>query len=234
MAARSSTVTLALATLLMACGSAPKPKPTPKPVVAAPKKPKPPDAFDKPTPPPAPPKCESLAEKCTADKTTRARIAEATVVFTPPQGWTYAQESAASVAQTSDDGPALAVAAFTAAPDETKDPKKLDHRRDTLLQALGERLALKMPKAKVLWKKPDKTLTVGAYPVSLYQLEGAGRLDKKGPLLVFASPLAADVVLIGVGFVSDDDNTDADGAILAAIQSIGPEAPPETATKKTP
>lgn len=166
-----------------------------------------------------------------ADKATHARIAEANVVFVPPQGWTYAQETAASIAQTSDEGPALALAGFTIAPDESKDPKKLDHRRDTLLQALGERLGLKMPKAKILWKKPDKTLTVGSFSVSLYQLEGATRAQKKGPLLVFTAPLSSDVALVGVGFVNEDDATDADGAILAAIQSIAPAPAPETASK---
>ena len=134
--------------------------------------------------------------------------------------------STTSVAQSSDEGPALAVAAFTVAPDEAKDAKKLDHRRDTLLQALGERLGLKMPKAKVFWKKADKTLTVGAYAFSLYQLEGGARAQKKGPLLVFSSALNADVVLLGVGFVNDDDTTDADGAILATIQSIAPAPAP--------
>jgi hypothetical protein len=190
------------------------------------KKPKGDDPFSKKDAKP-PPKCEAMSEKCVADKTTQAKIPEASfVVFTPPSGWTYAQESSVSVAQTADEGPALAVAAFTVAPDEGKDPKKLDKRRDTLLNALGERLALKMPKAKVLWKKADKTLSVGTYAVSLYQVEGAGRGSKKGPLLVFSSALNADVVLLGLGFVNDDDTTDADGAILAAIQSLAPAPPP--------
>jgi hypothetical protein len=217
-----------LVPLAAACGSTPPPKkpdPPPAPAPVVKKKPKGDDPFANKDA--LKPKCEAMTEACVADKTTQAKIPEASfVVFTPPNGWTYAQESSASVAQTSDEGPALAVAAFTVAPDEVKDGKKLDHRRDTLLSALGERLGLKMPKAKVSWKKADKTLTVGTYTVSLYQVEGAGRATKKGPLLVFSSPLNADVVLLGVGFVNDDDTTDADGAILAAIQSLAAAPPP--------
>ena len=224
----------AVASFAVACGSTPPPKkpepPPPAPVATA--KPKKDDPFDKPMPKAAP-KCEAMSEACVADKTTQAKVPEAAVVFTPPNGWTYAQESSASVAQTSDEGPALAVAAFTVAPDEAKDPKKLDKRRDTLLSALGERLGLKMPKAKVLWKKSDKTLTVGSWPVSLYQVEGAGRGAKKGPLLVFSAALGADVALVGVGFVNDDDTTDADGAILTSIQSLAPAPPPAPAAAET-
>ena len=220
----------ALAFVAVGCGSTPPPKkpepPPPAPVATA--KPKPADPFDKPAPKPKP-KCEAMSEACVADKTTTAKIPEASfVVFTPPNGWTYAQESTSSVAQTSDEGPALAVAAFTVAPDEAKDGKKLDHRRDTVLSALGERLGLKMPKAKPIWKKADKTLTVGSYAVSLYQIEGAARGTKKGPLLVFASTLDPDHVLLGIGFVNDDDQTDADGAILTAIQSLAAAPPAET------
>jgi hypothetical protein len=232
MSRRLTFVLAALVSVAAACGSTPPPKkpdpPAPAPVATA--KPKKQDPFDKPTPKP-PPKCEAMSESCVADKMTQAKIPEASfVVFTPPNGWTFAQETTATVAQASDDGPALAVAAFTVAPDEAKSPAKLDHRRETLLSALGERLGLKMPKSKIFWKKADRTLTVGSFGVSLYRLEGGARGSKKGPLLVFTSSLTADVSLLGVGFDPDDDPTDADEAILTAIQSLAPAPAPATTT----
>lgn len=233
MSARSSTVPLSISLLLSlvsGCGSAPKPPPPappPAPVVAQKPKPKE-DPFEKPLPPP--PKCESMEEKCVADKATHARVAEAgAVMFVPPNGWTYAQEATVSIAQTSDDGPAIAIAAAkTVVP--AKGPGPMEHLRDTTLQALAERLGVKLPKQKIAWKKIDKTLTIGSYSIALYQVEGATRAGKKGPLLVFTTPLEGTRILLGIGFVDDDDQTDADGAILASIQSIAPAPVLDTTT----
>src|SRR5689334_3464858 len=92
----SRTVTLAALTTLAAlsagCPKPPPPPPPPEPVAA--------------TPPP--PKCESFSEKCIAAGDTRAKITNTALVFTPASGWVYAQQSSATVAQSSDSGPVIA------------------------------------------------------------------------------------------------------------------------------
>ena len=53
-----------------------------------------------------------------------------------------------------------------------------------------------------------------------WQAEGAARGTKKGPLLIFADTGKEGDVLLGLGFVPDDDSSGADAAILASIESI--------------
>ncbi len=224
-----STSGLFAVALTMGCGSKPPP-PAPPPVATVSPKPKPAPIDLPPPPPPPPPKCEALAEACVADKSTTARIAHgAGLVFTPPSTWHYAQEEAATVAQLTDEGPALAVAFSTAA---SKDVAKNHAACDAALVTLSGRLALKLPKQKIAWKKADKVIKVGGHEVDLYQVEGAQRGAKKGPLLAFVDHLTDVDMIIGVGFVDDDDKTDADGAILAAIQSIAPAPAEKPAEKK--
>ena len=51
------------------------------------------------------------------------------------------------------------------------------------------------------------------------------KTDKKGPVLVFGAQLADKSWVLGAGFVPKDDTSDADKAILTAIESIGPTPP---------
>jgi len=210
--------------LVLGCGSKPPPAPPPKPVVEAPK-PKPKPVVEKPKPPPPPPPCEAVAEKCTAEKTTVARIAHTTeLVFTPPLGWIYAQEPDASVAEVSDEGPGFAIAAIEVV---AKDAAKTNTARDAAVGSLAKRLGITLPKQKINWKKADKTVDVDGHPFALHQIEGAMRAGKKGPLLVFTTTLGDTSAIVGAGFVDDDDKTDADVAILDSMKTIA-KPPPKT------
>jgi hypothetical protein len=210
--------------LVLGCGSKPPPAPPPKPVVEAPK-PKPKPVVEKPKPPPPPPPCEAVAEKCTAEKTTVARIAHTTeLVFTPPLGWIYAQEPDASVAEVSDEGPGFAIAAIEVV---AKDAAKTNTARDAAVASLAKRLGITLPKQKINWKKADKTVDVDGHPFALHQIEGAMRAGKKGPLLVFTTTLGDTSAIVGAGFVDDDDKTDADVAILDSMKTIA-KPPPKT------
>ena len=194
--------------LASACGGAPPPPPAPPETKDAPE---PQKAEAKP-----PPKCEALDEKCEAGGSTKARIAGAgALVFTPAPGWIYAQGSDVTVAQTGDSGPAVAAIGY-----ETGDAKKEGPSRDASLDLLVSKLGVTPPKKKIPWKKPLETKDVGGLKVSLWQIEGGARGDKKGPLLVFAAPLETGTALLGIGFVPDDDQSNADAAILKSIESI--------------
>ena len=225
--AMSARYYLTFVLLTIGCGSKPPPAPAPK-VVEVPK-PEPMVEAPKPAPPPPPPPCEALTENCAADKATHARIAHTgELVFTPPIGWTFAQEADASVAQVSESGPGFAIVAVDIVP---KDAAKTTAARDAAVGALGKRLAVTLPKQKINWKKADKTVDVAGHPVALHQVEGAMRGGKKGPLLVFTTTVgdASATAIVGVGFVDDDDKSDADGAILASIKSMA-APPPRAAT----
>jgi hypothetical protein len=205
---RSLTV-LAMAALALGAAGCPKPPPPPPQ----------PEAEVAPPPPP-PPKCESLSEKCAGSPDTKAKITNSGLVFAPPAGWIYAQQSSATLAQASDSGPALA---FLGADLDPKDAKKELAAREATLAELMKQLGLAPLKRKVNWKKPDDPKKpVGSFKADFWQFEdGGARGQKKGPLLVVAIPVAEGKAVIGVGFVPDDDKTSADAAILKAIESLG-------------
>jgi len=190
----------------LGCGSKkpPKTEEAPTPTVEAP-------------PPPPKPKCIELDEKCEAKESTRAKIKSADLVFTPAAGWTYAQGEDATVAQVSEEGPAIVFGVFEADP---KDAKKDIANREATLEALLKKLTIEPPKKKVVWKKPADTQDVGDLKVSLWQLEGGVRGTKKGPLLIIATSTADDKGVLGVGFVPDDDKSGADEAIMKSIESL--------------
>jgi hypothetical protein len=220
MAFRSATIGgwFALAALFsvacssVACSSTPPPQP-PDPIEIAPE----------PTPPPKPrpKKCETLLDQCEGGDGKKARIPGGELTFQPAEGWFYSQEEAQTVMQTSDAGPAVALLVY-----ETDDPKT-EPNREAAVKKLLERLAITQPKEKINWKKPAGTKPGGVAPksftVSLWQLEGATRGEKKGPWLIFAAQLTGGKSLLGMGFVPDDDSTSADALILKSLESI--EAP---------
>lgn len=195
---------LAMTVLAALAAGCPKPPPPPPPVVAE---------------PPPPPKCESLAEKCEAKPDTKAKITNSGLVFTPAMGWIYAQQSSATVAQSADGGPAIAMVGIDVDP---KDAKKDTAAKDAAMAELVKQLGLSPLKRKVSWKKPDDTKAIGAWKIGLWQLEEAGvRGTKKGPLLVVAGPVGDGRGVIGVGFVPDDDKSQADVAIMKSVESLG-------------
>lgn len=196
----------ALILLAAASTGCPKPPPPPpQPVVEA---------------PPPPPKCESLGEKCEAKSDSKAKITSSELQFTPATGWIYAQQSSATIAQSSETGPAIAMMGYEGDP---KDLKKDAAARDGAFSELVKQLGLSPLKRKVNWKKPDDTKTIGTMKIGLWQLEEAGvRGTKKGPLLVVAGPTGSGSKgIIGVGFVPEDDKSQADVAIMKSIESLG-------------
>lgn len=171
-----------------------------------------------PEPEPPPPKCEALDEKCKAKDDTQAKIAKSDFSFKPTKGWVYAQGADATVAQTGDDGAAVALAQA----ETGTDAKQEGAKRDAALEELAKQIGVTLPKKKVNWKKPAEKKPVGSLEVGLWQLDGGARGEKKGPLLIFGATLPEGKVLLGVGFVPDDDSSGADAAILASIESITP------------
>jgi len=193
-----------LALLAAGCPKPPPPPPPPQPVEA----------------PPPPPKCESLGEKCAAKASTKAKITSSDLVFTPATGWFYAQQSSATISQSSETGPGLALMGYEG---DAKDHKKEFAARDAAMAELIKQLGLTPLKRKVNWKKPDDTKTIGAMKLGLWQLEEAGqRGAKKGPLLLLAGPIGeGNKGVIGVGFVPEDDKSQADIAIMKSVESLG-------------
>lgn len=185
-----------------------------------PKPPPPPPTPPVEEPPPPPPKCESLGEKCEAKPDTKAKITSSSLVFTPEKGWFYAMQSSATIAQASETGPGIAMMGYEG---DAKDQKKDSAARDAAMAELIKQLGLNPLKRKVSWKKPDDTKAVGNLKLGLWQLEEAGqRGTKKGPLLVVAGPAGdGNKGVIGVGFVPEDDKSQADVAIMKSIESIG-------------
>jgi hypothetical protein len=174
----------------------PPPPPPPPPVVEA----------------PPPPKCEKLDEGCIAQGGTKARLDHSDWRIEPPANWTYAQ---GTMVIASHDGSVLAATVQPAGPAKLNRAK----REELFANLIGE-LKITLPKKKFVWpKKADQMLDAGPLKVSLYQLD-VTREGKKGPLLFFSVTPAEGEGMLGAGFVPEDDSTNADQAILAAIRSI--------------
>jgi len=197
------------AALTAACSSAPPPEP---------EVPQTPVKEPEPPPPPPPPKCEALDEKCEATGTTKAKIAKSNFAFNPAKGWTYAQGTDATVAQTGTDGAAVVLAQAETGTDAKQETTK----REAALEEIAKQISVTIPKKKVNWKKPADEKAVGDLKVALWQIDGSSRGEKKGPLLIFVAPLPEGKALLGLGFVPEDDSSKADEAILASIESIAP------------
>lgn len=172
-------------------------------------------AAPEPPPPPAPKPCKALDEACQAEESTRAKIARSSFVLTPVKGWTYAQAESATIAQAAAEGPALATAQV-----DVGEGKQAAEKRDAALDALAREIDVTLPKKKVNWKKPLETKDIAGRKIGLWQSEGAARGSKKGPLLIFADTGKEGEILLGLGFVPDDDSSGADATILQSIESI--------------
>lgn len=201
---RSLSPALALALAALASGCKPKPPPPPPTPEVVPEV-------------KAPPKCETLQEKCAAAADSRAKIASSELVFTPPSSWIYAQFSSVTVAQVSETGPAVAFMGYEG---DAKDAKKERAAREAALTELAKQLNLGAIKQKPFWNKGEPK-AVGGLKLELWQIETGSRGSKKGPLLIVAGPTQGNKGVIGVGFVPDDDSSGADGAIMKSIESIG-------------
>src|SRR5258705_691717 len=197
--------------LCVACRAGPAPQPPPAP-------PPPPPAAVVAAPPPAP-KCEKPEEGCVARAETRARVGGGWACA-PPEGWTYAQGDDVTTAT-------VKSATFGVAAHEGANAKNERAQREAVLRRIADRLGVVLPRKRELIKRrPDKKEKVGQIDVELYQIDGCVREGKKGPLLVFAAKIGEGAMLLGMGFVSDDDKDNSDAAILKAIGSISAKASP--------
>jgi hypothetical protein len=103
-------------------------------------------------------------------------------------------------------------------------PKEKAAARDAAIAQAGPRIDVKLPRKFVWPKSAKRTSKIGGVDVSLYQFAGATRTDAAGPLLVFTAPIAPDRVLLGLAFVSNQDASNADAAILESIGSLQSES----------
>lgn len=160
---------------------------------------------------------------------TRARIGQVGWQFAPPASWIYAQGEELTIATSK--GGVMGVAVRQAV-----DVKKERAEREEALQLVAGKLGVTLPKKKnFITKKPDKKKKVGDVDIEFYQFEGAKLDGRTGPLLFFVAKMSTEQVLVGAGFVSDDDGEDADRAIMTAIESLGPTASESaTAPGQTP
>ncbi len=164
-----------------------------------------------------------------ASAETRARIGQVGWQFAPPATWIYAQGETLTIATGKN-----AVMGVTVHP--IVDVKKERAEREDALRLVTKQLGVTLPKKKTyITKKPDQKQKVGDVDVDFYQFEGAKLEGRTGPLLFFVAKASKERVLIGVGFVPDDDDDNADQAIMTAIQSLTPAlADTATASKKAP
>ena len=198
---------LAVAALVIGCGSKPPPKPVEPPsapTVAPEVKP--------------PPKCEKLDEHCDAKADTRAKVAHAELYVTPVVGWVYAQDEGATVAQASDSGPVMAFVGY----DEDKDAKKDAVVRDTAVAELFKIIGVEnKPPKKIPWKTPKAAKAIGDLKLDVWEIEaGYARGSKKGTVVVVAGSIGDGKGALGVSFAPDDDKS-ADDAILKSFESLG-------------
>jgi hypothetical protein len=159
---------------------------------------------------------------------TRARIGQAGWDFAPPEGWTYAQ--GADVTTATAQSATLGVVARDGA--TWRNERWV---REQTLRLVAERLGLTLPRKRELIKrKPDQKEKVGELAVDLYQLDGAAHEGKKGPLLVFSARIGPSKMLVGVGFVADDDKDNSDAAIMKSIESIASREARSSPPAKSP
>jgi len=150
---------------------------------------------------------------------TLARVKRSGFSIGVPNGWTYAQTDDATVMTSND---AMLVAS-------TFDLVASEANREGAFAALVNLLGVSPPKHKIAWATPAKKVKVGALDVSFWQADDVTKGLKKGPVLLVGIELPDKTWLLGAGFVPSDDKSDADKAILGAIESIGPTPPPPPA-----
>lgn len=198
---------LAAVALALGCGSKPPPKPVEPPAASTEAEAKPP-----------PPKCEKLDEHCDAKADTRAKVAHAELYVTPVAGWVFAQGDAATVAQASDSGPAMAFTGY----DEDKDAKKDAAARDAAVAELFKAIGVESkPAKKVPWKSPNSPKAIGDLKLDLWEIPaGYARGAKKGTVVVVAGSIGDGKGTLGVSFAPADDKS-ADDAIIKSFESLG-------------
>lgn len=166
------------------------------------------------------PKCLAFTENCIATADTQAKIPGSEAVFIPPAGWTYAQQSDATLTQIEGSPAVIALAGFDAAPaDEAK-------TRDSLYAQLLQVVEVSPPekfkkKYAPKWEKADQERENGSMKLKLWQAEAAKRSGKSGFLLVLMTTDPAGKKIVGVAFSPDGDDASIE-KISTALETIGP------------
>ncbi|HEY4102812.1 MAG TPA: hypothetical protein VGM44_02940, partial [Polyangiaceae bacterium] len=175
-----------------------------------------------PPPPPPPPKCEALSENCVATDAIALLIGAKGTNIKPPSGWKYAKESERSVAVGAD-GKSVLTAVEIASADEAAIFAALE--KQTLAAGIEK---VKFDALRKRFKKPQITVDASGTQVELWEVSkntsngGSPELREQGvgTLLVFVEKLAADRVVVGLGFVVVPD-AEADAAkVMQAVQTL--------------
>ncbi len=138
----------------------------------------------------------------------------------PPDGWTYAQLDAYTLAKEGDAQFAMTLH------DAPANARQLATARNAAYDALVKAMGVTPPRAKPNWAHPDEVDDAGSLKVSVWSIDGAKVGAKKGAIGVFYLPLPENKALLGIGFVPDDDGGAAAKAILTAVQTIAKTASP--------
>lgn len=193
--------------------------------VAAPPPPSPPpapSASAAPPPPPTPKSCKSLDDKCSAKADTSLEIGEGAASFHPPSGWTYAHESATSVAVAPGTVAALAFTTskkpWLADTDKAID-KLLDRLEITKLARKALRTRLRRAQTKL---DADSGLKIELWEVNKHRQFGHPPRMKGKPssVLVIVTKLPDNRAVVGVGAVLKPGGDSDVPAIMKAVKSL--------------
>lgn len=173
-------------------------------------------------PPETPPSCKSLDDKCQAEADTELGIGDGAATFHPPPGWTYAHESAASVAIAP--GSVAALAFGTSTTPWSKDTSKaIDKLLDRLEIKKVARKALKTrlvhPQTKV---DADSGLKVALWEVNKRRQFGRSpqMQGKPSSVLVVVTKLEDNHAIVGAAAVLTPSGNDKVPAIMQAVKSL--------------
>jgi hypothetical protein len=207
---KSAFALLAVLFVASACGSKPPPKAEEAETATN---------TETPPAPPPPKKCESLEEKCKADKDTTAKVKTGGIHFKPTEGWSYAQGADNTLAQASDDGAVFIVSTYE---HDAKDAKKDAANRDAAFDELVKAASVTPPKAKIAWKKPQVQDAVGDIKLDFWAGIDSERNKKKGQLLVVHGPLPNGRVMLALAFGPADQAESMD-KIKESLSTLAPE-----------
>jgi hypothetical protein len=175
------------------------------------------------TPPPPPaPRCESLAEGCKADESTRVEISQNGVFCTPPSGWTFEKlpDHARTVEPTG-----VAEVAFTIADSESEaDVVKSVEKLAAQMGLEG----IKSDRLKKRLKKPQSTLDGNGGTIELWEITGSVQGGAKpklkdkgaGTALLALARVATERLVVVLGFVVEPDEQGQAGKIMQSVQSL--------------
>jgi hypothetical protein len=175
-----------------------------------------------PAPPPPPPRCESLAEGCKADETTRAEIAGSGVFCTPPAGWSF--EKLPDHTRTVE-AAGVAEVAFRVADSESE--ADVITSVEKLAASMGLE-GIKADKLKKRLKKPQSTLEGNGGAIELWEITGnlqggtKPKLKDKGTgtALLALAHVATERLVVVLGFVVEPDDQGQAGKIMQSVQSL--------------